>query len=62
MKNNVRKYRLMEDISQQELADKTDVSRQSINNIERERYTPSVELALKISKALKCSVEDLFTL
>ncbi|MGB0376764.1 MAG: helix-turn-helix transcriptional regulator [Flavobacteriaceae bacterium] len=49
-------------LTQQELSVKAEVSRKSINAIENGVYVPSTVLALKISKTLNCSVEDLFTL
>ena len=48
--------------SQQDLVERLDVSRQSIISIERERYDPSLELALKIAKTFGKSVEEIFTL
>jgi len=47
-------------ISQQELAEKVGVSRQTIHSIERGKKTPSVELALKISHFFKVTVETIF--
>ncbi len=47
-------------ISQQELAEKVGVSRQTIHSIERGKKTPSVELALKISHFFKVHVETIF--
>ena len=49
-------------LTQQELSNKADVSRKSINAIENGVYVPSTVLALKISKILNCKVEDLFEL
>ncbi len=48
--------------TQEELARKVGVSRQTINYIEKGRYQPSVKLALKLSAVLKCRVEDIFEL
>ena len=48
--------------TQQDLADKTGVSRQSINAIERRGYTPSTLLAFKIAEALEMRVDNLFEL
>ena len=47
--------------SQAELADKLSVSRQTINSIEVERYTPSLELAMAIARLFKKTVEEVFT-
>ena len=49
-------------ITQANLAEAVQVSRKSINAIENGIYVPSTVLALKISKTLKCRVEDLFKL
>jgi putative transcriptional regulator len=49
-------------LTQQELSVAAEVSRKSINAIENGVYVPSTVLALKISKTLSCSVEDLFKL
>ena len=49
-------------LTQQELAELAGVTRQSIISIEQGRYRPSVELALKLARALGCSVEELFQL
>jgi len=48
--------------TQQELADAVGVSRQSINSIERERYVPSLPLALTFARIFRCSTEQIFTL
>lgn len=50
------------DLTQADLADRVGCSRQTIHSIESGKFAPSVELALKIAKVLKCSVEDLFQL
>jgi putative transcriptional regulator len=62
MKNALREYRTDADLSQADLAAAVDVSRQTINSIERERYDPSLELALKLANYFDCLVEDLFEL
>ncbi len=49
-------------ITQQELARKMNVSRQTINAIENGKFNPSVKLALLISDFFKCNVEDVFYL
>jgi len=49
-------------MTQQELADRAGVTRQSIISIERGRYRPSVELALRLARVLGIAVEDLFQL
>ncbi len=50
------------DLTQQDLADKVHCSRQTIHSIESGKFVPSVELALKIAKALKVHVEQIFAL
>mgnify|MGYP006278758381 CR=1 FL=1 len=62
MRNHVREYRTDADMSQADLAAAVDVSRQTINSIERDRYDPSLELALKLAAYFECRVEDLFEL
>jgi putative transcriptional regulator len=62
MKNTLKVERAKLNFTQQDLADKVKVSRQTINSIETERYTPSTVLALKISKVFAISVNEIFTL
>lgn len=62
MKNNIRVNRASNKISQDDLAKLVGVSRQTINAIENNKYYPSLELGLKLSKILKCSVNELFSL
>jgi putative transcriptional regulator len=62
IKNRVKDMRSARGWTQEELAGKVGVSRQSINSIERERYVPSLELALTFAKVFGCSMEDLFGL
>ena len=60
--NNLEQLRRAAGLTQQELSVAAEVSRKSINAIENGVYVPSTVLALKISKTLGCSVEDLFKL
>jgi putative transcriptional regulator len=60
MKNRLRELRTGKNWSQGELAAKLEVSRQTINAIETEKYDPSLPLALKIAKLFKQSVEMIF--
>ena len=60
MKNHLRELRAVKDWSQGELADRLEVSRQTINAIETEKYDPSLPLAFKISKLFKCALEEIF--
>ncbi|AKK02813.1 helix-turn-helix transcriptional regulator [Corynebacterium epidermidicanis] len=58
--NLVRKLRRWNELSQQELADAVGVSRQTIANIEKGNYSPSVHLALDICRVFKKTVEEVF--
>jgi putative transcriptional regulator len=60
--NNLEELRKSAGLTQQELSDKADVSRKSINAIENGIYVPSKVLALRIAKILNCSVENIFRL
>ncbi|SHJ12365.1 putative transcriptional regulator [Dethiosulfatibacter aminovorans DSM 17477] len=63
LKNNIRKIRRgFADITQQELADATGCTRQTIVALEKNKYNPSLILAMRISKELGVSVEELFEL
>ena len=62
MKNNIRLYRAKFNLTQDDLSKKLDVSRQTINAIENNKYFPSLELGLKLSKIFECKVDDLFSL
>ena len=60
MKNALRELRARESLSQAELAKAMQVSRQTINAIETERYTPSLPLALALARFFKSTVEEVF--
>ena len=60
--NNLEQLRRAAGLTQQDLSVAAEVSRKSINAIGNGVYVPSTVLALKISKTLSCSVEDLFKL
>ena len=62
MKNQVRELRTERGLSQQQLGEAMDVSRQTINSIEKERYTPSLPLAIKLSRHFSRTVEEVFRL
>tara|TARA_Y100000022_G_scaffold159225_1_gene141999 strand:- start:59 stop:274 length:216 start_codon:yes stop_codon:yes gene_type:complete len=62
LNNSLEELRRKAGLTQQELSEKAEVSRKSINAIENGIYVPSTVLALKIAKTLKCKVEDLFKL
>lgn len=59
--NCLKEYRARYRLSQTELGNLADVSRQTISLIERGDYNPSVTLALKLAKILNASVEQLFS-
>ncbi|KPC60540.1 helix-turn-helix transcriptional regulator [Streptomyces chattanoogensis] len=60
MRNSVRKLRSSRGLSQGQLGTALGVSRQTINAIETERYTPSLPLALSMAKFFEVSVEEMF--
>ena len=62
LNNSLEELRRKAGLTQQELSEKAEVSRKSINAIENGIYVPSTVLALKIANTLKCKVEDLFKL
>ena len=62
MKNEIRVERAKVKMTQQELADRVGVSRQTINSVELDRYIPSTVLALKIAAVFHTTVNNLFEL
>lgn len=62
MKNTLKVERAILNLTQDELAQKIGVSRQTINSIETNRYVPSTLLALKLSKVFNKPVNDFFKL
>jgi putative transcriptional regulator len=62
MKNIIRVERAIHDMTQQELAQKIGVSRQTINAMESNKYVPSTILALKIARLFNKKVEEIFIL
>ena len=62
MKNTIKVQRAILDLTQEDLANKIGVSRQTINSIEKNRYVPSTVLALKLSAIFNIPVNDFFTL
>jgi putative transcriptional regulator len=60
MKNAVRELRADRGLTQQQLGDAMGVSRQTINAIETERYTPSLPLAIALARFFATSVEEMF--
>ncbi len=62
MKNSIKIERALKDMTQETLAKKIGVSRQTINSIENNRYVPSTVLALKISEIFEKPVNEIFEL
>ena len=60
--NRVKELRSERGWTQQDLAEAVGVSRQSINSIERNRYVPSLPLALEFARVFECSTDEIFTL
>lgn len=62
VENNVQKLRVAARKTQEDLASRVGVSRQTIISVEKGNYTPSVLLALKLAKALGTTVDELFAI
>lgn len=62
MKTTLKVARAQHNLTQQDLAEKVGVSRQTINSIEAGRYVPSTVLSIKISEVFQTTVNALFTL
>ena len=62
MTNNIRVERAIKRMTQQQLAELVNVSRQTINAIEQGKYVPSTVLALKVSKVFDKRLDDIFQL
>lgn len=60
MQNRIKDLRTVYDLTQDELAEKLEVSRQTIISLEKGRYNPSIMLAYKIAKIFRCRIEDVF--
>jgi len=60
MKNKLEEIRKKFNYTQEELADKLCVSRQTINSLENGKYNPSIQLAFKLAKLFDMSIESLF--
>ena len=60
MRNEVRSLRAGRELSQQQLGEAMGVSRQTINSIEKERYTPSLPLAIALARFFGRTVEEVF--
>ena len=62
IQNRVKELRGARGWTQEQLAQAVGVSRQSINSIERERYVPSLELALTFARVFECATDEIFQL
>lgn len=60
MKNNIKHFREKYNFTQDELAERLNVSRQTIISLEKERYNPSITLAFKLARLFNCQIEDIF--
>ena len=58
--SNLKKYRQLKELTQEELAIKVNVRRETIARLENAKYNPSLELAVRISKELDTPIESLF--
>ncbi|KGJ49009.1 XRE family transcriptional regulator [Clostridium sp. NCR] len=58
--SNLKKYRQLKELTQEELAIKVNVRRETIARLENAKYNPSLELAVRISKELDTPIENLF--
>lgn len=61
MKNKIKVYRAMHDLTQEGLANELGVTRQTILAIEKGKYDPSLELAFKIARFFGVAIEEVFT-
>lgn len=62
IENNIRVYRAKHGLTQEELAKRVNVTRQTIISLEKGSYVPSLELAMKLAENFKVSVEEIFYL
>ena len=62
MKNNIKELRKLLELTQEDIATITGVTRQTINAIENNKYSPTLELAMKLAILFNKSVEDIFEL
>lgn len=57
---NLKKYRLLKDLTQEQLAEIVGVRRETIMRLEKAQYNPSLKLAIDISRAVDIPIEELF--
>lgn len=60
MRNKIKVYRAIFDLTQEELAKKLGVTRQTIIAIEKDKYNPSLDLAFKMARIFGVKIEDIF--
>ena len=60
MKNKIKVFRAMHDLTQEDLAREVGVTRQTILAIEKGKYDPSLELAFKMARRFQVTIEDIF--
>lgn len=60
MRNKLKVYRAMHDLTQEELAEELGITRQTIIAIESNKYLPSLTLAFRLANFFDCTIEDLF--
>ena len=59
-KCNLRKYRLLKELTQEQLAEKVGVRRETIMRLEKAQYNPSLKLAIDISRVVEAPIEEIF--
>ena len=57
---NLKKYRLLKDLTQEQLAEAVGVRRETIMRLEKAQYNPSLKLAIDISRVVDAAIEDIF--
>ena len=57
---NLKKYRVAQELTQEQLADIVGVRRETIMRLKKAQYNPSLKLAIDISRAVKAPIEDIF--
>ena len=60
MKNKLKVFRAIHDLTQEALAEKVGMTRQTINAVEKGKYNPSLDLAFKLAKLFEVKIEDMF--
>ncbi len=60
VRNSIRELRLAAGLTQQDLAERIEATRQTVIAIEAEKYAPSLELAFRIAEVFGCSVDEIF--